>query len=101
MLSTHDPDKLLTIVTDKELAKSVLIKFKDTSESDLVIVRDEADTSAWHILVASIEEPTSLAALEREYLTQRRISRRRPRLWEMSSLSKRALIALPAASAAA
>ena len=66
-LSTH-PDKLLTIVTEKELAKSVLIKYKDADASDLVIIRDEADTAAWHIFVASIEDPTTLAALEREYL---------------------------------
>ena len=66
-LSTH-PEKLLTIVTDKELAKSVLIKYKDADASDLEIIRDEADTAAWHIFVASIEDPTTLAALEREYL---------------------------------
>ena len=66
-LSTHS-EKLLTIVTDKELAKSVLIKYKDADATDLKIIRDEADTAAWHILVASIEDPTTLAALEREYL---------------------------------
>ena len=66
-LSTH-PEKLLTIVIDKELAKSVLIKYKDADATDLKIIRDEADTAAWHILVASIEDPTTLAALEREYL---------------------------------
>ena len=57
-LSTHS-EKLLTIVTDKELAKSVLIKYKDADASDLEIIRDEADTAAWHIFVASIEDQTS------------------------------------------
>mgnify|MGYP006879099103 CR=1 FL=1 len=47
-LSTH-PDKLLTVMTDKTLAKSVELKLKDASDDDLKTVLDEADTATWHI----------------------------------------------------
>ena len=66
-LSTH-PDKLLTVMTDKTLSKSVELKLKDASEEDLKTVLDEADTATWHILIASIEDTTTLNALEREFM---------------------------------
>ena len=66
-LSTH-PDKLLTVMTDKTLSKSVELKLKDASEEDLKTVLDEADTATWHILIASIEDTTTLHALEREFM---------------------------------
>jgi hypothetical protein len=74
VLSSH-PDKLLTVVQDGTLAKSVQLKLKmnyktlgeawndDTNEEYV----NEYDSTAYHIIITSISCTTTLKTIEREF----------------------------------
>ena len=72
-LSKH-PDRLLSVVQDKELATATRIKIKQQalalSEDANDLMDDtlaELDTAAYYIIVATIANKTTLKTIERKY----------------------------------
>ena len=74
LLAGH-ADKLLTVVQDKELATTVKLKYRrdyKTLGEDWTVSTEQAlvaefDTTAYHLILPSIGDDTTLRTLERKY----------------------------------